>query len=79
MTTDKVYENNDKKGYLFIESDKLCGYDPYANSKSCSELVTYSYKNSFFSDNVISISTARAGNVIGGGDYSENRIILVLK
>ena len=75
VTTDKVYENNDKKGYLFVESDKLCGYDPYANSKSCSELVTYSYKNSFFKNMNISISTARAGNVIGAGDVSEYRII----
>lgn len=75
VTTDKVYENNDLNDYAFKEDDKLCGYDPYANSKSCSELVTYSYKNSFFSDSKFSISTARAGNVIGAGDISENRIV----
>lgn len=75
VTTDKVYENNDLNDYAFREDDKLCGYDPYANSKSCSELVTYSYKKSFFADSQFSISTARAGNVIGAGDISENRII----
>ncbi len=76
VTTDKVYENNDLSNYAFKESDKLCGYDPYANSKSCSELVTYSYKKSFFTDkNVYRVSTARAGNVIGGGDLNDNRII----
>ena len=53
----------------------LDGYDPYSNSKSCSELVTHSYKNSFFSDNRVAVSTARAGNVIGGGDFSNDRII----
>lgn len=77
VTTDKVYENNDLSDYAFKENDKLCGYDPYANSKSCSELVTYSYKKSFFDNSVsdIRVSTARAGNVIGGGDMNENRII----
>ena len=75
VTTDKVYENNDLDDYAFKENEKLCGYDPYSNSKSCSELVTYSYKHSFFNNNEISISTARAGNVIGGGDVCENRII----
>lgn len=75
VTTDKVYENNDLDDYAFKESEKLCGYDPYSNSKSCSELVTYSYKKSFFNNNELAISTARAGNVIGGGDVCENRII----
>jgi len=74
VTTDKVYLNNEwERGY--VEDDKLDGYDPYSNSKSCSELVTHSYKNSFFSDGQVAISTARAGNVIGGGDFSEDRII----
>ena len=75
VTTDKVYEN--KEWYWgYRENENLCGYDPYSNSKSCSELVTYSYRNSFFSDkNTPVISTARSGNVIGGGDYSEDRII----
>lgn len=74
VTTDKVYENNEKD-YAYKEDDRLNGFDPYSNSKSCSELVTYSYKNSYFSDNKIRVSTARAGNVIGGGDVSQDRII----
>lgn len=74
VTTDKVYKNYEKvAGYK--EDEELNGYDPYSNSKSCSELVTGSYRNSFFSDRDISISTCRAGNVIGGGDYAKDRII----
>jgi CDP-glucose 4,6-dehydratase len=75
VTTDKVYEN--KEWYWgYRENDTLCGYDPYSNSKSCSELVTNSYRNSFFAGNDASaISTARSGNVIGGGDYAVDRII----
>lgn len=76
VTTDKVYENNDLKNYAFKENDKLCGHDPYANSKSCSELVTHAYNNSFFKKSKnIKVSTARAGNVIGGGDVCKDRII----
>ncbi len=74
VTTDKVYENNDL-GHAFAENEPLDGYDPYSNSKSCSELVTHSYKKSFFTDGSTSISTARAGNVIGGGDFAKDRII----
>ena len=75
ITTDKVYLNKERAtGYK--EDEKLCGYDPYSNSKSCSELVTYSYRNSFFLDkDAPAISTARSGNVIGGGDYAVDRII----
>ena len=75
VTTDKVYENKEKpSGYK--ENENLCGFDPYSSSKSCSELVTYSYRNSFFNYiDAPAISTARSGNVIGGGDYSEDRII----
>jgi CDP-glucose 4,6-dehydratase len=75
VTTDKVYENKEWH-WGYRENENLCGYDPYANSKSCSELVTHSYRNAFFC-NVDSpaISTVRSGNVIGGGDYSEDRII----
>ncbi len=75
ITTDKVYENKEWH-WGYRENENLFGLDPYSNSKSCSELVTYSYKNSFF-NNVESpaISTARSGNVIGGGDYSKDRII----
>lgn len=74
VTTDKVYLNKEWV-WGYREDDELDGYDPYSNSKSCSELVTHSYKNSFFSDNKIAVSTARAGNVIGGGDFSNDRII----
>lgn len=74
ITTDKVYDNKELDR-SYVEDDVLDGYDPYSNSKSCSELVTHSYKRSFFSDGSISISTARAGNVIGGGDFAKDRII----
>ncbi|MBR6147671.1 MAG: CDP-glucose 4,6-dehydratase [Lachnospiraceae bacterium] len=74
VTTDKVYRNNEwDKGY--VESDFLDGYDPYSNSKSCSELVTHSYIQSFLADRKIPVSTCRAGNVIGGGDFATDRII----
>jgi len=74
VTTDKVYENNDEEEF-FREGDKLNGHDPYSNSKSCSELVTDSYKKCFFTEGGCAISTARAGNVIGGGDFAQFRII----
>jgi len=74
VTTDKVYENRERdEGYR--EDEPLDGYDPYSNSKSCSELVTHSYQKSFFHDSNCAISTARAGNVIGGGDFASDRII----
>lgn len=75
VTTDKVYYNDDDPERSFKEDDPLDGYDPYSNSKSCSELVTHSYKKSFFRDMRCAISTVRAGNVIGGGDFAVNRII----
>lgn len=76
VTTDKVYLNEDVPNHPFKENDPLDGFDPYSNSKSCSELVTHSYKKSFFSElDTCSISTARAGNVIGGGDFANDRII----
>ncbi len=74
VTTDKVYLNREWE-WGYRENEELNGYDPYSNSKSCSELVTSSYINSFFHDRNISVSTCRAGNVIGGGDFSVNRII----
>lgn len=75
VTTDKVYYNNEWC-WGYREDDPLDGFDPYSNSKSCSELVTHSYLNSFFADNdAPAISTARAGNVIGGGDFANDRII----
>ena len=74
VTTDKVYKNREWE-WGYREDEYLDGYDPYSNSKSCSELVTHSYKDSFFHDNRTRISTARAGNVIGGGDFAKDRII----
>ncbi len=76
VTTDKVYKNKEWE-WGYRENDELDGYDPYSNSKSCSELVTHSYKSAFFSnpDRRVPISTARAGNVIGGGDFASDRII----
>ena len=74
VTTDKVYQNNEWV-WGYREDEPLDGYDPYSNSKSCSELVTHSYHSSFFADGKTAISTARAGNVIGGGDFANDRII----
>ena len=74
VTTDKVYRNKEWE-WGYRENEELNGFDPYSNSKSCSELVTSSYKNSFFADGRTTISTARAGNVIGGGDFAADRII----
>ena len=74
ITTDKVYENQETN-VAFTEDMPLDGYDPYSNSKSCSELVTHSYKKSFFTDGRVAVSTSRAGNVIGGGDFANDRII----
>lgn len=74
VTTDKVYHNNEWC-WGYREDEPLDGFDPYSNSKSCSELVTHSYINSFFSDGTVAVSTARAGNVIGGGDFANDRII----
>lgn len=79
ITTDKVYENKEWQ-YPYRENDQLGGYDPYSASKACAELVVRSYRNSFFNVNSFeqhqkSIATARAGNVIGGGDWAKDRII----
>ena len=75
VTTDKVYQNKEWC-WGYRESEPLDGFDPYSNSKSCSELVTHCYQNSFFvEDSPVRISTARAGNVIGGGDFAKDRII----
>lgn len=82
VTTDKVYLNREVEGYGYKEDDQLDGHDPYSNSKSCSELVTHSYARSFFASGAFgdaagrcAVSTARAGNVIGGGDFADNRIV----
>ena len=74
VTTDKVYLNREWL-WGYRENEELDGYDPYSNSKSCSELVTHTYKNCFFYNGSVAISTARAGNVIGGGDFANDRII----
>ncbi len=74
VTTDKVYLNKEWQ-WGYRENEELNGYDPYSNSKSCSELVTSSYKNSFFADRDVAITTCRAGNVLGGGDFAKDRII----
>ena len=74
VTTDKVYKNREWE-WGYRETDALDGYDPYSNSKSCSELATHSYRNSFLNQRGVAVSTARAGNVIGGGDFAADRIL----
>ena len=74
VTTDKVYDNREWV-WGYRETDPLDGFDPYSNSKSCSELVTHSYVRSFFSKEGPAVSTVRAGNVIGGGDFARDRIV----
>lgn len=74
ITTDKVYENKEWL-WAYRENERLGGFDPYSNSKACAELAVSAYRNSFFSDSDCLIATARAGNVIGGGDWSEDRLL----
>jgi CDP-glucose 4,6-dehydratase len=74
ITTDKCYKNFEW-AWPYREADPLGGHDPYASSKACSELVTESYRQSFFEGENVGIATARAGNVIGGGDWSEDRLV----
>jgi CDP-glucose 4,6-dehydratase len=74
VTTDKCYENKEWD-WPYRESDNLGGWDPYSASKACSEIVTTSFRNSYFKERDVAVATARAGNVIGGGDYSEERLI----
>lgn len=74
VTTDKVYENREWE-WGYRENDALDGFDPYSNSKTCSELVTRTFCRSFFSHRKLAVSTVRAGNVIGGGDFSKHRIL----
>lgn len=74
VTTDKCYENKEFD-LPFTEEDKLGGHDPYSSSKACSEIATSCWRDSFFSKNGVMLASARAGNVIGGGDFSEDRII----
>ena len=74
ITTDKCYENNEQS-VSYKENDPMGGHDPYSTSKGCSELVSASYRKSFFKDMGVALATARAGNVIGGGDWAKDRII----
>lgn len=74
ITTDKVYENKEWD-WAYRETERLGGFDPYSNSKACAELAVSAYRNSFFADTETLIATARAGNVIGGGDWSEDRLL----
>ena len=74
VTTDKVYENKEWH-WAYRENERLGGFDPYSNSKACAEMATASYRNSFFAKSHTLIATARAGNVIGGGDWSEDRLL----
>ena len=74
ITTDKCYENDDRsEGYM--ENDPMGGYDPYSSSKGCAELVTSSYRRSFLQEQGIGLASVRAGNVIGGGDWADDRLI----
>jgi CDP-glucose 4,6-dehydratase len=74
VTTDKCYAN-DGRSTGYVESDRLGGHDPYSNSKACAELVTQCFRDSYFAGRGVGVATARAGNVIGGGDYSADRLI----
>jgi len=79
VTTDKCYDNDERlSGY--VEADSMGGFDPYSSSKGCSELITAAYRNSYFlpekySEHNVAVATARAGNVIGGGDWAKDRLI----
>ncbi len=77
ITTDKCYENRESD-HAYLESDPLGGYDPYSSSKACAEIAIHSFRRSFFNDQhttPVSIASARAGNVIGGGDWAADRIV----
>jgi CDP-glucose 4,6-dehydratase len=74
VTTDKCYLNDGRKGG-YVETDRLGGHDPYSNSKACAELVTQCFRDSYFNSRRIGVASARAGNVIGGGDYACDRLI----
>lgn len=75
VTTDKCYRN-DGRAHGYREDDQLGGHDPYSSSKACAELVSQCFRDSFFAESGIGLATARAGNVIGGGDYSQDRLVV---
>lgn len=74
VTTDKCYENQEWQ-WPYRENDRLGGFDPYSNSKACAELVCASYRDAFFTPEGVALATARAGNVIGGGDWGAERLL----
>ncbi|KKK46949.1 hypothetical protein LCGC14_3160120, partial [marine sediment metagenome] len=74
VTSDKCYQNNEMD-YAYKEDDAMGGHDPYSSSKGCAELVTTAYRNSFFNESQIRLASARAGNVIGGGDWAKDRLL----
>jgi CDP-glucose 4,6-dehydratase len=74
ITTDKCYENNDWL-WGYRENEPMGGHDPYSNSKGCAELVSSAYRKSFFNESNVALATARAGNVIGGGDFAKDRLV----
>lgn len=74
ITTDKVY-SNDESGHHFVETDRLGGHDPYSGSKAAAEIVVASYRDSFYRQKDVHVATARGGNVLGGGDFSEDRLV----
>ncbi|WP_440676624.1 CDP-glucose 4,6-dehydratase [Candidatus Pelagibacter sp. HIMB1593] len=75
VTSDKCYENKDYLKKKYKETDPMGGDDPYSSSKACSELITKAYRSSFFENSKIALATARSGNIIGGGDWSKNRLV----
>ena len=75
ITTDKCYENIEKE-YSYVETDPMGGYDPYSSSKGAAELIISSYRRSFFKDDSKKVASVRAGNVIGGGDWTPHRIMV---
>lgn len=75
ITTDKVYQNLEQPPYPYRETDVLGGHDPYSASKAAAEIVIASYRDSYLNEKGIAVASARAGNVIGGGDWSEDRLI----
>jgi len=75
VTTDKCYENREELHRSYRENEPMGGHDPYSSSKACAELVTAAYRKSFLQQQGIAVATARAGNVIGGGDWASDRLV----
>jgi CDP-glucose 4,6-dehydratase len=75
VTTDKCYENKEEMHKAYAEHESMGGHDPYSSSKACAELVTAAYRKSFLEHHGIAVATARAGNVIGGGDWAADRLV----